>query len=99
MTLTRNRIWPLLSLMTLLALVLGACTQTGGGPNASGGGDQADTNGELTTNMVAEPDTIAVHTVTDAVAVADALWWYIHTHDRHRCDHSTGYRFGTGQQL
>ena len=50
-------------------------------------------------DAVAEPDTIAVHTVTDAVAVADALWWYIHTHDRHRCDHSTGYRFGTGQQL
>ena len=58
MTHTRNRIWPLLSLMTLLALVVGACTQTGGGPNASGGGDQADPNGELTTNMSAEPDTI-----------------------------------------
>jgi len=44
--------------MTLLALVVGACTQTGGGPNASGGGDQADPNGELTSNMGAEPDTI-----------------------------------------
>ena len=57
MTLTRSRIWPLLSLMTLLAVVVGACTQQSGGPNASAG-DQADPNGELVTNMGAEPDNI-----------------------------------------
>ncbi len=56
MTLTRSRIWPLLSLMTLLAVVIGACTQQGGGgTNAT---DQADPNGELVTNMGAEPDNI-----------------------------------------
>jgi oligopeptide transport system substrate-binding protein len=43
--------------MTLLAMVVGACTQQGGGPN-TGGGDQADPNGELVTNMGAEPDNI-----------------------------------------
>jgi len=43
--------------MTLLAVIVGACTQ-GGGPTTSGGGDQADPNGELVTNMGAEPDTI-----------------------------------------
>jgi oligopeptide transport system substrate-binding protein len=45
--------------MTLLAMVVGACTQQGGGPNTSGGGaDQADPNGELVTNMGNEPDSI-----------------------------------------
>ena len=43
--------------MTLLAVVVGACTQQGGGPNTSGG-DQADPNGELVTNMGSEPDNI-----------------------------------------
>jgi oligopeptide transport system substrate-binding protein len=56
LTPTRSRIWPLLSLMTLLAVVVGACTQQGGGPNT--GGDQADPNGELVTNMGSEPDNI-----------------------------------------
>src|SRR5437773_2760136 len=42
--------------MTLLAVVIGACTQQGGGgTNAT---DQADPNGELVTNMGAEPDNI-----------------------------------------
>jgi oligopeptide transport system substrate-binding protein len=54
--LTRNRAWPLLSLMTLLAMVVGACTQQGGGPTS--GSDQADPNGEFVTNMAAEPDNI-----------------------------------------
>ena len=59
MTQARSRIWPLLSLLTLLAMVVGACTQQGGGPTTSGGGaDQADPNGELVTNMGSEPDTI-----------------------------------------
>ena len=44
--------------MTLLAMVVGACTQQGGGPNTSGGGDQADPNGVLVTNMGSEPDNI-----------------------------------------
>src|SRR5213593_372841 len=45
--------------MTLLAMVVGACTQQGGGgPTTSGGGDQADPNGELVTNMGSEPDNI-----------------------------------------
>ena len=44
--------------MTLVALVVGACTQQGGGPNPTSAADQADPNGELTTNMGAEPDTI-----------------------------------------
>ena len=44
--------------MTLLALVIGACTQQGGGTTSGTSSDQADPNGELTTNMNAEPDTI-----------------------------------------
>ena len=44
--------------MTLLAMVVGACTQQGGGPTTSGGAGQADPNGELVTNMGSEPDTI-----------------------------------------
>jgi oligopeptide transport system substrate-binding protein len=44
--------------MTLLALVIGACTQQGGGTTSGTSTDQADPNGELTTNMSAEPDTI-----------------------------------------
>ena len=44
--------------MTLLALVVGACTPGGGGPTTGGGGDQADPNGELVTNMGSEPDNI-----------------------------------------
>ena len=44
--------------MTLLALVIGACTQQGGGTTSGTSSDQADPNGELTTNMSAEPDTI-----------------------------------------
>lgn len=57
MTQTRNRIWPLLALVTLLSLVVAACTQQGSGPNTSAGAD-ADPNGELTTRVAAEPDTI-----------------------------------------
>jgi oligopeptide transport system substrate-binding protein len=44
--------------MTLLAVVISACTQTGGGTTSGSATDQADPNGELTTNMSAEPDTI-----------------------------------------
>src|SRR2546430_720129 len=50
--------WPLLSLMTLLAVIVGACTQQSGGPTTGGGSDQADPNGELVTNMGSEPDNI-----------------------------------------
>ena len=57
MTATRNRIWPLVTLLTLVGLVAGACTQQGGGPTTGGGG-QADPNGELVANMGSEPDTI-----------------------------------------
>jgi len=55
---TRSRIWPLLSLFTLLSLVVGACTQQGGGPTTTTSGSAADPNGELTTNMIREPETI-----------------------------------------
>jgi oligopeptide transport system substrate-binding protein len=54
---TRRRIWPLLALLTLFGLVVSACTQQGGGPNTSAGGD-ADLNGELTTRIAADPDQI-----------------------------------------
>jgi oligopeptide transport system substrate-binding protein len=57
LTQTRNRIWPLLALVTLLSLVVAACTQQGSGPNTNAGAD-ADPNGELTTRVAAEPDTI-----------------------------------------
>jgi oligopeptide transport system substrate-binding protein len=53
---TRSRIWPLVALLTLFSLVVSACTQ-GGGPTTGGGGD-ADPNGELTTNMTSEPENI-----------------------------------------
>jgi oligopeptide transport system substrate-binding protein len=56
LTQSRNRIWPLLALVTLLSLVVAACTQQGGGP--TGAGADADPNGELTTRVAAEPDTI-----------------------------------------
>jgi len=58
LTQTRSRIWPLLSLMTLVGLIVSACTQQGGGPTTGGGAEAADTNGELVTNMVSEPDNI-----------------------------------------
>ena len=58
MTQTRSRIWPLLSLLTLVGLVVGACTQQGGGPSTGGGAGAADPNGELVTNMGTEPATI-----------------------------------------
>jgi oligopeptide transport system substrate-binding protein len=57
LTQTRSRIWPLLALLTLFSLVVSACTQQGGGPNTSAGGD-ADLNGELTTRIAADPDQI-----------------------------------------
>src|SRR5438105_3033143 len=44
--------------MTLLAVVIGACTQQGGGNNNGNASDQADPNGELVTNMGSEPDNI-----------------------------------------
>ena len=56
MTSRRNRIWPILTLLTLFGLVVSACTQQGGGPSTSGG--QADSNGELVTNQGTEPDNI-----------------------------------------
>lgn len=56
MTPTRSRIWPLLSLLTLVAMVVGACTQSGG-PTATAAGD-VDPNGELVTNVGSEPDSI-----------------------------------------
>jgi oligopeptide transport system substrate-binding protein len=59
LTSTRNRIWPLLSLLTLGALVIGACTgQPGTGPGTGGTAADADPNGALVTNMGSEPDTI-----------------------------------------
>ena len=58
MTASRSRILPLLTLLTLLGLVVSACTQQGGGPSTGGGTDQADPNGELTTRVGGEPDTI-----------------------------------------
>ena len=57
MTSRRSGIWPLLALFTLVGLVVSACTQQGGGPTTGGGAD-ADPNGELITNMGSEPDTI-----------------------------------------
>ena len=54
MSARRNGIWPVVTLLTLAGLVVGACTQSGG-PTASG---ELDPNGELTTNMGGEPDTI-----------------------------------------
>src|SRR5438105_4728672 len=44
--------------MTLLAVVIGACTQQGGGTTSGNATDQADPNGELVTNMGSEPDNI-----------------------------------------
>ena len=58
LTASRSRILPLLTLLTLLGLVVSACTQQGGGPSTGGGTDQADPNGELTTRVGGEPDTI-----------------------------------------
>jgi oligopeptide transport system substrate-binding protein len=57
LTHTRSRIWPLVALLTLLSLVVSACTQQGSGPNTSAGAD-ADPNGELTTRIAADPDNI-----------------------------------------
>lgn len=57
MTITRIRILPLVALLTLLGLVVSACTSGGGGPSTGGGG-AADPNGELITNMGSEPENI-----------------------------------------
>jgi oligopeptide transport system substrate-binding protein len=57
LTSRRSGIWPLLALFTLVGLVVSACTQQGGGPTTGGPG-QADSNGELVTNMGTEPDTV-----------------------------------------
>ena len=75
---TRNRVWPLLSLLALMSLVVGACTQ-GGGPTATTSGSAADPNGELVTNMAIEPDTIDpqvasyVHEIGAVMKVFEAL--------------------------
>ncbi|MGH2472562.1 MAG: peptide ABC transporter substrate-binding protein [Candidatus Limnocylindria bacterium] len=46
-----------MALLTLMGLVVSACTQQGGGPT-TGGGAAADPNGELVTNMGSEPENI-----------------------------------------
>jgi oligopeptide transport system substrate-binding protein len=52
-----NRVASFLTGFMLLVLVGTACTPQGGGPGTGGAGD-ADPNGELTTRVAAEPDTI-----------------------------------------
>src|SRR2546422_11667605 len=41
LTPTRNRIWPLVTILTLVGLIVGACTQQGGGPPTGGAGSTA----------------------------------------------------------
>lgn len=56
----RNGTWTFLSLLMIAGLIATACTSSNQGGNASpaAAGDQLDKNGELTTNMGSEPDTI-----------------------------------------
>ncbi|MGH2712666.1 MAG: peptide ABC transporter substrate-binding protein [Thermoleophilaceae bacterium] len=54
----RTSSWSLLALLGALALVVGACTPSGGPLPV---GEQADPDGELITNMGGEPDTIDPH--------------------------------------
>ncbi|HEY6958907.1 MAG TPA: peptide ABC transporter substrate-binding protein [Candidatus Limnocylindria bacterium] len=55
----RNGMWSLLSLLMIAGLLAAACTSGNQGGNASpSAGDQLDPNGEITTNMGSEPDTI-----------------------------------------
>jgi len=67
-----------LCLFTLLSLVVGACTQQGGGPTATQG-EAADPKGELVTNMRIEADSIDpqvasyVHEIGVIMRVFEAL--------------------------
>src|SRR2546422_11464859 len=54
----RSGLWSLLSLLMIAGLLAAACTSTPGTTTPSGGTDNADPNGELTTNTGSEPDTI-----------------------------------------
>jgi oligopeptide transport system substrate-binding protein len=68
LTQARRSIWPLVSLLALVALVIGACTQqSGGGPTSSSG--EADPNGEFRSNMIGEPDTIDPQVESFAVEI------------------------------
>jgi oligopeptide transport system substrate-binding protein len=57
LTQARSRVWQLVALLTLMGLLVSACTQQGGGPTPGGAAD-ADPNGEIVTNMGEEPDNI-----------------------------------------
>ena len=58
MTQHRSGLWPVAVVLLVLGLLVSACTTGPGGGTSS---DQADPNGELITNMGAEPDTIDPH--------------------------------------
>src|SRR2546428_10960906 len=75
----RSGLWSLLSLLMIAGLLAAACTSTPGTTTPSGGTDNADPNGEITTNTGAEPDTIDpqkesfVNEVAQTMMVYEAL--------------------------
>jgi oligopeptide transport system substrate-binding protein len=70
------------ALLTLLGLVVSACTPQGGGPS-TGGGAQADPNGGLTSAFAAEPDTIdpQVESFVDEIGVTMRVFEALMTFD------------------
>jgi len=54
----RSGLWQLVSLLMIAGLIAAACTSTPGTTNATPAGAALDPNGEITTNMGSEPDTI-----------------------------------------
>jgi oligopeptide transport system substrate-binding protein len=83
LTAPRSRVWPLLNLLALVALVIGACTQQGGGGPATSASGEADPNGEYRSNIGAEPDTIdpQVESFVDEIGVTMQVYEALMTFD------------------
>jgi oligopeptide transport system substrate-binding protein len=75
----RSGLWSILSLLMIAGLLAAACTAAPGPSTGSPGADALDTNGEITTNAGAEPDTIDpqkesfVNEVAQTMMVYEAL--------------------------
>ena len=82
MTPSRSRIWPLIGVLSLVVLVISACTQQSGGPSTSAGAD-ADPNGEFRSNIGSEPDTIdpQVESFVDEIGVTMQVYEALMTFD------------------
>src|ERR1043166_339781 len=75
----RSGMWSILSLLMIAGLMAAACTSAPGTTTPSAAANSLDSNGEITTNAGAEPDTIApqkesfVNEVAQTMMVYEAL--------------------------